>query len=92
VSQWRLQSSNPNTSQTAAEVLFEAPQSENDGLERDLCRLRGRPPGWREGALEMSRSKIATSASIGFAVAVLAGWVVEAVVKWAVGWVLSHFQ
>ena len=43
-------------------------------------------------ALEMSRSKIATWASIGFAVAVLAGWVVEAVVKWAVGWVLSHFQ
>jgi hypothetical protein len=43
-------------------------------------------------ALEMSRSKIATWASIGFAVAVLAGWVVEAAVKWAVGWVLSHFQ
>jgi hypothetical protein len=43
-------------------------------------------------ALEMSRSKIATWASVGFAVAVLAGWVVEAAVKWAVGWVLSHFQ
>ena len=42
-------------------------------------------------ALEMSRSKIATWASVGFAVAVLAGWVVEAAVKWAVGWVLSHF-
>jgi hypothetical protein len=43
-------------------------------------------------ALEMSRSKIATWASVGFAVAVLAGWVVEGAVKWAVGWVLSHFQ
>ena len=43
-------------------------------------------------ALELSRSKLATWASIGFAVAVLAGWVVEAAVKWAVGWVLGHFQ
>ncbi len=43
-------------------------------------------------ALELSRSKLATWASIGFAVAVLAGWVVEAAVKWAVAWVLSHFQ
>ena len=43
-------------------------------------------------ALEMSRSKIATWASVGFAVAVLAGWVVEGAVKWAVGRVLSHFQ
>jgi prefoldin subunit 5 len=43
-------------------------------------------------ALELSRSKIATWASLGFAVAVLAGWVVEGAVKWAVGWVLSHFQ
>ena len=43
-------------------------------------------------ALELSRSKIATWASVGFAVAVRAGWVVEAAVKWAVGWVLSHFQ
>jgi hypothetical protein len=43
-------------------------------------------------ALEMSRSEIATWASIGFAVAVLAGWVVEAAGKWAVGWVLSRFQ
>jgi hypothetical protein len=42
-------------------------------------------------ALEMSRSKLATVASIGFAVAVLAGWVVEAAIKWAVARVLSHF-
>jgi len=43
-------------------------------------------------ALELSRSKIATGDSVGFAAAVLAGWVVEAAVKWAVGRVLSHFQ
>jgi hypothetical protein len=43
-------------------------------------------------ALEWSCSKLATWASLGFAVAVLAGWVVEAAVKWAVAWVLSHFQ
>jgi hypothetical protein len=43
-------------------------------------------------ASELSRSKIATGASVGFAVAVLTGWVVEAAVKWAVGCVLSHFQ
>jgi prefoldin subunit 5 len=43
-------------------------------------------------ALELSRSKLATWASLGFAVAVLAGWVVEAAFKWAVDRVLSHFQ
>ena len=43
-------------------------------------------------ALELSRSKLATWASVGFAGAVLAGWVLEALVKWAVSWVLSHFQ
>jgi len=43
-------------------------------------------------ALELSRSKLATWASVGFAVAVLAGWVVESGVKWTVAWILSHFQ
>jgi prefoldin subunit 5 len=43
-------------------------------------------------ALELSRTKLATFASVGFAVAVLAGWIVEAAVKWMVAWVLSHFQ
>jgi hypothetical protein len=33
-------------------------------------------------ALELSRSKLAVWASIGFAVAVMAGWMVEAGVKW----------
>jgi NhaP-type Na+/H+ or K+/H+ antiporter len=42
--------------------------------------------------LELSRSKIATWASVSFTVPVLAGCVLEAAVKWAVGWVLSHFQ
>jgi hypothetical protein len=42
-------------------------------------------------ALELSRSKLATWASIGFAVVVLAGWIVEAAVKWTVGRVLAHF-
>jgi hypothetical protein len=32
-------------------------------------------------ALELSRSKLATWAALGFAVAVLAGWVVEAALK-----------
>jgi len=43
-------------------------------------------------ALEMSRSKLATWASVGFAVALLAGWMVEAAVKWAVGRILEHFN
>jgi len=43
-------------------------------------------------ALELSRSKLATWASLGFAAAVLLGWVIEAAVKWAVGALLAHFQ
>jgi hypothetical protein len=43
-------------------------------------------------ALEVSRSKLAAWASIGFAIVVLAGWIVEAAVKWTIGAVLSHFQ
>jgi predicted phage tail protein len=43
-------------------------------------------------ALELSRSKLATWASIGLAAVVLLGWIVEATVKWAVAWTLSHFQ
>jgi hypothetical protein len=40
----------------------------------------------------LSRSKLAAWASIGFAGVVIFGWIVESAVKWAVGWVLSHFQ
>lgn len=43
-------------------------------------------------ALELSRSKLATWASIGLAGVVVLGWVVEAGVKWAVALLLSHFQ
>jgi hypothetical protein len=43
-------------------------------------------------ALESSRAKLALWASIGFAAVVLLGWIVEAAFKWAVAWMLSHFQ
>jgi predicted nucleic acid-binding Zn-ribbon protein len=43
-------------------------------------------------ALEVSRSKLATWASIGFAAVVVLGWIVEGAVKWTVGWALSHVQ
>jgi predicted phage tail protein len=43
-------------------------------------------------ALELSRSKLATWASIGLAAVVIVGWVVEAGVKWAVAALLSHFH
>ena len=43
-------------------------------------------------ALELSRSKLATWASIGLGAVALLGWVVEAGIKWALSVVLSHFQ
>lgn len=43
-------------------------------------------------ALELSRSKLATWASIGLAAIVILGWIVEAGVKWAVTALLAHFQ
>lgn len=43
-------------------------------------------------ALELSRSKLATWASIELAAMVILGWVIEAGVKWAVAALLSHFQ
>ena len=43
-------------------------------------------------ALELSRAKLATWASIGFAAIVVCGWIVEASVKWAIGLVWSHFH
>lgn len=43
-------------------------------------------------ALELSRSKLATWASIGLAAVMVLGWIVEAGVKWAVSAALSHFQ
>ena len=43
-------------------------------------------------ALELSRSKLAAWASIGFAGVVVFGWIVEAAVKAAVAWAWSHVQ
>jgi hypothetical protein len=43
-------------------------------------------------ALELTRSKLATWASIGIAGVVVLGWMLEAGVKWAVTAMLSHFQ
>jgi hypothetical protein len=43
-------------------------------------------------ALEFTRSKLATYASIGIAGVVILGWILEAGVKWAVTATLSHFQ
>ena len=40
---------------------------------------------------ELSYSKLAAWATIAFAGVVAFGWVVEATVKWAVAWALSHW-
>ena len=40
----------------------------------------------------LSRSKLATWASIGLTAVLVLGWIVEAAVKWALAWALSHFQ
>jgi hypothetical protein len=42
-------------------------------------------------ALELSRSKLATFASIGLAAVVILGWVLEAIVKGALAWIFSHY-
>ncbi len=43
-------------------------------------------------ALALSRSRLATWATIGFAAVVMLGWIVEASVKWAVSSFLAHVQ
>jgi hypothetical protein len=43
-------------------------------------------------ALELSRSKLAAWASIGFAGVVVLGWIVEAAVKAVMTWAWSHVQ
>jgi hypothetical protein len=43
-------------------------------------------------ALALSRSRLATWASIGFAAVVMLGWIVEAAIKWAVSSFLAHVQ
>jgi len=42
--------------------------------------------------LQMTRAKLTTLASIGFAVVVIVGWMFEAVIKWFVTWALSHWH
>jgi len=43
-------------------------------------------------ALELSRSKLATLASVGFIGVIVFGWIMEAVIKLTVSWIISHFQ
>lgn len=43
-------------------------------------------------ALELSRSRLTATASIGIAAIMVFGWIVEAGIKWTVTWMLSHFQ
>ena len=43
-------------------------------------------------ALELSRSKLAAWASIGFAAVVVFGWIVEASVKWTISWAWSQLH
>jgi len=43
-------------------------------------------------ALELSRSRLAAWASIGFAGVVILGWIVEAIVKSAAAWAWSHLH
>ncbi|MGD0024765.1 MAG: hypothetical protein ABSC37_09095 [Xanthobacteraceae bacterium] len=45
-----------------------------------------------QSGFQMTRKKLTILAAIGFAVMVMLGWVVEAAFKWAVTWMLSHFQ
>jgi hypothetical protein len=43
-------------------------------------------------SLELSRSKLATWASVGIGAVMVLGWIVEAGAKWCLSWALSHFQ
>lgn len=43
-------------------------------------------------ALELSRSRLAGWAAIGFACVVVFGWILEEAAKWLVSWILSHWQ
>jgi hypothetical protein len=43
-------------------------------------------------ALELSRSRLAALASLGFLGVVVFGWIVEALVKWAVTRAVAHFH
>jgi hypothetical protein len=43
-------------------------------------------------ALELSRSKLATLASVGFIGVIIFGWIVQGIIKFTVSWIISHFQ
>ncbi len=43
-------------------------------------------------ALELSRSKLAAWATIGFGVIIVFGWIVEATIKLALAWAWSHLH
>ena len=78
--------------------LQERRHADNSAALRDLAQKIDRHAASVEtirptvAALELSRSKVATWASVGFTVVVLLGWLAEAALKWAVDWTLSHFQ
>jgi hypothetical protein len=78
--------------------LQERRHADNNAVLRDLAEKLDRHAASVEmirptvAALELSRSKLATWASIGFAAVVALGWLVEAALKWAVDRTLSHFQ
>jgi hypothetical protein len=78
--------------------LQERRHADNSAALRDLSAKLDRHAASLElmrptvAALELSRSKLATWASVGFTVVVVLGWLVEAALKWAVNWALSHFQ
>src|ERR1700689_2864241 len=70
--------------------LQERRHADNNAVLRDLAEKLDRHAASVEmirptvAALELSRSKLATWASIGFAAVVVLGWLVEAALKWAV--------
>jgi len=78
--------------------LQERRYADNSAVLRDLAEKLDRHAASVEmirptvAALELSRSKLATWASLGFAAVVVFGWLIEATLKWAVERVLSHFQ
>jgi prefoldin subunit 5 len=78
--------------------LQERRYADNSAVLRDLAQKLDRHAASVEmirptvAALEISRSKLATWGSIGFAAVVVFGWLIEAALKWAVDRALSHFR
>jgi hypothetical protein len=78
--------------------LQERRHADNSAALRDLAEKLDRHAASVEtmrptvAALELSRSKLATWATAGFAIFVVFGWLAEAALKWLVDRALSHFQ